>query len=61
MSWHVIEAGWYMEGDPALINLQDNREFRPIVNDRNMLVKQDRAKLENGCSPRALGAGVGTV
>jgi len=47
----IIAAGWrfwYLDGDPALKGLQDNREFRSIVNDRNRLVEQERAKLENG-------------
>lgn len=44
----IIAAGWrfwYLDGDPALGNLQDSREFRSIVNDRDMLVEQERAKL----------------
>ena len=47
----IIAAGWrfwYLDGDPALKGLQDNREFRSIVNDRNRLVEQERAKLDNG-------------
>ena len=44
----TIAAGWrfwYMDGDPALKNLQESREFRSIVNDVNVLVEQERAKL----------------
>ena len=44
----IIAAGWrfwYLDGDPALGNLQDSREFRSIINDRDMLVEQERAKL----------------
>ena len=47
----LVAAGWrfwYLDGDPALKGLQENREFRSIVNDRNRLVEQERAKLENG-------------
>ena len=47
----IIGAGWrfwYMDGDPALKNLQESREFRSIVNDRNMLVARERANLDNG-------------
>jgi TolB-like protein/Tfp pilus assembly protein PilF len=46
---NVIAGGWrfwYLDGDPALKNLQDSREFRSIVGDRDMLVEQERAKLE---------------
>jgi len=46
----IIAAGWlcwYLDGDPALKNLQDNREFVSIISDRNMLVDMERAKLEN--------------
>jgi tetratricopeptide (TPR) repeat protein len=46
----IIAAGWrfwYLDGDPALKSLQDKREFRSIVSNRNMLVEQERAKLEN--------------
>lgn len=47
----VIGGGWrfwYLDGDPALNSLQNTREFRSIVNDRKMLIEQERAKLENG-------------
>ena len=46
----IIAAGWrfwYMDGDPALENLWERKEFHSIINDRNMLIEQDRAKLEN--------------
>lgn len=45
----VIAAGWrfwYLDGDPALGNLQENREFRSIVNDLNMLIEQEKDKLQ---------------
>ncbi len=45
----VIAAGWrfwYLEGDPALKSLQDSREFRSIVEDKNRLVDQEKAKLK---------------
>jgi TolB-like protein/Tfp pilus assembly protein PilF len=45
----VIAAGWrfwYLDGDPALKSLQDMREFRSVIDDRDMLVAQERAKLE---------------
>jgi tetratricopeptide (TPR) repeat protein len=45
----IIAAGWrfwYLEGDPALKSIQKRREFRSIVNDRKMLVEQEKAKLE---------------
>ena len=47
----IIAGGWrfwYMDGDPALKNLQQTRNFRSIINDRNRLVEQERAKLEKG-------------
>jgi len=37
---------WYLDGDPALKSMQKRREFRSIVNDRRMLVEQEKAKLE---------------
>ena len=37
---------WYLDGDPALKSMQKRREFRSIVNDRKMLVEQEKAKLE---------------
>jgi tetratricopeptide (TPR) repeat protein len=46
----IIAAGWrfwYMDGDPALENLWERKEFHSIINDRNMFIEQDRAKLEN--------------
>ncbi len=46
----IIAAGWrfwYLDGDPALRNLREGREFRSIVNDLNMLIEQERAKFEN--------------
>lgn len=46
----IIAAGWrfwYLDGDPALKSLQKKREFRSIVNDRKMLVEQEKVKLEN--------------
>ena len=45
----IIAAGWrfwYLDGDPALKSMQKRREFRSIVNDRRMLVEQEKAKLE---------------
>lgn len=48
---NVIASGWrfwYLDGDPALKNLQDSREFQSIVADRDMLVEQEKAKLEKG-------------
>jgi TolB-like protein/Tfp pilus assembly protein PilF len=48
---NVIAAGWrfwYLDGDPALKSLWDNREFRSIVADKDMLVEQERASLEEG-------------
>ena len=47
---NIIAAGWrswYLNGDPALNSLQDNREFRSIVNDMDMLVTRERIDLEN--------------
>ena len=47
----VIAAGWrfwYLDGDPALKSMWDNREFRSIVADRDMLVEQERARLAEG-------------
>lgn len=47
----IIAAGWrfwYLDGDPALKNLQDNQDFRSIISDRDMLVEQERAKLADG-------------
>ncbi|MCZ6890411.1 MAG: hypothetical protein O7H39_18125, partial [Gammaproteobacteria bacterium] len=44
----IIAAGWrfwYLDGDPALNSIQDTRAFRTLVNDRDMLVEQERAKL----------------
>lgn len=44
----TIAAGlrpWYLEGDPALRNLWDSREFQSIIGDRNRLVEQERNKL----------------
>ena len=45
----IIAAGWrfwYLDGDPALRNLREGREFRSIVNDLNMLIEQERAEFE---------------
>jgi len=45
----IIASGWrfwYLDGDPALRILQDSREFQSIVNDRTMLVEQEKNKLE---------------
>jgi len=45
----VLAGGWrfwYMDGDPALKNLREDREFRSIVDDRNMFIERERAKLE---------------
>ena len=57
----VIAAGWrfwYLEGDPALESLQDNREFLSIVGDREMLVEQERAMLkERGMASGEMGSG----
>ena len=44
----VIGAGlrfWYLETDPALRSLHDNREFRSIVGDRDRLVEIELEKL----------------
>ena len=44
----IIAAGWrfwYLDGDPALEDLWEGREFRSIVDDRNRLVERERAKL----------------
>lgn len=44
----TIAAGfrfWYLEGDPALRNLWDNREFQSIIGDRSRLVEQQRDRL----------------
>lgn len=41
----VIGAGWrcwYLDGDPALRNLQDKREFQSIIADRDRLAGQQR-------------------
>jgi len=46
---NVIAAGWrfwYLDGDPALKSLHDNRGFRSIVSDKDMLVEKERARLE---------------
>ena len=46
----IIAAGcrfWYLDGDPALNSLQNNREFRSIVNDLKMLVERERVEMEN--------------
>ena len=47
----IIAAGWrfwYLDGDPALRNLQENREFDSIVGDLKMLVERERIELEKG-------------
>ena len=44
----IIGAGWrfwYLDGDPALKSLHENREFRSIVSDVKMLVEQERNAL----------------
>ena len=46
-----IAAGfrfWYLDKDPALKNLWDNREFQSIIGDRIRLVEQQRNKLTGG-------------
>ncbi len=53
---HTIAAGWrfwYMNGDPALKNLWERREFRSIVNDVDMLVDLERAKLSGNSESRS--------
>lgn len=45
----IIAGGWrfwYLDGDPALKNLQESREFHSIIDDRGRLAEQERAKLE---------------
>ena len=45
----VIAGGWrfwHLDGDPALNNLQNMREFRSIVSDRDRLVDEERALIE---------------
>lgn len=47
----IIASGWrfwYLDGDPALKNLQDNREFHSIIGDRDRLVVQEKTKLADG-------------
>lgn len=47
----TIAAGfrfWYLDKDPALKNLWDNREFQSIIGDRIRLVEQQRNKLTGG-------------
>jgi TolB-like protein/Tfp pilus assembly protein PilF len=46
----IIAAGWrfwYLDGDPALNSLQNNREFRSIVNDLKTFVERERVEMEN--------------
>jgi len=45
----VIAGGWrfwHLDGDPALNNLHNMREFQSIVGDRNRLVDEERALIE---------------
>lgn len=46
----ILAAGWrfwYLEGDPALKNLWELREFKSIVGDRDMLVAAERTKIQS--------------
>ena len=46
---HILAAGWrfwYLEGDPALKNVRELREFQSIVRDRDMLVQIERDEVE---------------